>query len=515
MTEPVAKLSTEIQELSSILLSTLDESIFFNELSKFLLSVVECDQIMVFKVLDDLRAVEVSQNGVIVEDGLTLEKGAGVAGHVVRTKKAYFSNNVTRDPLFINLEDDIIAELCVPVVYDNLVIGTVHFQSFDDSRPFTREDIIAVNSILDQLSKPLANMKMYLSAKFLNEALMRQIEVKEQELQEKSAGVKLDTSFKIEDKEVNVRSQSMKEILTLTQKVASSEVNVLVHGENGAGKEMIARKIHCKSDRTENSFLILDCSALSREQMEEELFGIEAFNFGGEHGVKAGYIEKANGGSILIKNIDRMPLSTQSKLFMFINQNLAFRVGGQVPFRSNVRIIATTHRDLSEHVGSGDFREDLFYALNTVTIKVPALRERLDDIELLANDFMNKGKPFEKQKSLAPGALKALKEYSWPGNVRELQNVIERAYILSDGVIVESSHLAENVFNNELKNKEEEVSIESFEELTLDELERRHICRTLDHLGGNKTKTAKTLGITVKTLYNKLHSYGMIQVKEA
>ena len=142
-------------------------------------------------------------------------------------------------------------------------------------------------------------------------------------------------------------------------------------------------------------------------------------------------------------------------------------------------------------------------------------KKLVEKAKATANDFMNKGKPFEKQKSLAPGALKALKEYSWPGNVRELQNVIERAYILSDGVIVESSHLAENVFNNELKNKEEEVSIESFEELTLDELERRHICRTLDHLGGNKTKTAKTLGITVKTLYNKLHSYGMIQVKEA
>lgn len=515
MAQTLAKLSTEIEELSSILLSTLDEAVFFNELSKFLMTTVDCDQIIVCKILDDLRAVEVSQNGLIVNDGVTLEKGAGVAGHVVRTKKAYFSNNVTRDPLFVNLEDDVIAELCVPVVYDNLVIGTIHFQTFDEEKTFSKDDINIVNDVLDKLSKPLANMKMYLSAKFLNEALMRQIEVKEKELQEKSTGIKIDTNFRIEDKEINVRSQTMKDILIMAQKVAQSNVNVLVRGENGTGREMISRKIHCKSERTENSFLILDCSAMTREGMEEELFGVEAFNYGGEHGVKAGYIEKANGGTILIKSIDRMPLSTQSKLFMFINQSLAFRVGGQVPFRSNVRIIATTHKDLIEDVQKGEFREDLFYALNTVTLNVPALRDRLDDIELLANDFMNKGKPFEKQKSLAPGALKALKEYSWPGNVRELQNVIERAYILSDGVIIESSHLSENVFDTELKNKDEEVRIESFEELTLDELEKRHICRTLDHLSGNKTKTAKVLGITVKTLYNKLHSYGMIQVKEA
>ena len=203
---------------------------------------------------------------------------------------------------------------------------------------------------------------------------------------------------------------------------------------------------------------------------------------------------------------------------MFIQDKLAFRVGGQVPYKADVRIISSTRRDLTAMVSDGLFREDLFYSLSTIKINVPSLKNRKEDVIELAMFFLNHKRKVEEQKSFSPGALKALEEYTWPGNVRELQNVVERAYILSDNRIVEKDHLSEQVTTIQIPQEEvdeTEAELYKFSQMTLDELERRHICMTLDHLSGNKTKTAKVLGITVKTLYNKLHSYGLIEAKEA
>ena len=189
---------------------------------------------------------------------------------------------------------------------------------------------------------------------------------------------------------------------------------------------------------------------------------------------------------------------------------MAFRVGGHMPYRADVRLMVSSTKDLNELVAKGEFREDLLFNVNTMVLKIPSLRERIEDIETLATYFLNLHKRPEEQKSLSPGVVKALREYNWPGNVRELQNVIERSYILSDGMIVERDHLADSVTESRIEEEGEDEDIVRYSEMTLDELEKRHICLTLEHLGGNKTKTAKMLGITVKTLYNKLHSYGMI-----
>jgi Nif-specific regulatory protein len=187
-------------------------------------------------------------------------------------------------------------------------------------------------------------------------------------------------------------------------------------------------------------------------------------------------------------------------------------------FKSDVRLISASTKDLMELVREGKFREDLYFALSTVVLKAPALRERKEDIELIANYFLNQNKTKENQKSFSPGAIKSLTEFNWSGNVRELQNVVERAYILAEGSIIEKLHLDQNIQNSE------EVKIEvapvvskttEFLHVTLEELEKNHIMGTLENLGGNKTKTAKVLGITVKTLYNKLHSYGVEFDKEA
>lgn len=512
----IAVLSPELERLSSILFASLDEKFFFSEVCKhFHNTIIKSDLSEVYLVHSDMTAELVSKDGKPVKKSILVEKGVGPVGHVIRTKRAYFSNNVNRDPLFhVESEKGINSALIVPVIFEGIIIATIHFHGIKNEIEYSRDHITEVLSILNQIQKPLSNMKMYLAAKFLNETLLKQIEVKEKELEESKKGLQIGDSFKIEDKEIIGKSEAMKSMLNLVDKVANSHANALIEGESGTGKEMVARKVHCNSSRAGKSFISLDCSVLTEVQIESELFGEETTDFTRDPVVKNGLLEMANGGSLFINNIEKMPLSIQTKLVQFISEGLTFRVNGQVPYRANVKIVAASTRKLSEDVETNLFREDLFYALNTVTLRVPSLKERKEDIEILANYFLNKDKSSSDHKTLSPCVLSKLLEYSWPGNVRELQNVMERAYILAEGMVVHKDHLADSIINCEEKVEEEEQSI-SFSELTLDELEKLHICRTLDHLGGNKTKTAKTLGITVKTLYNKLHSYGMIAPKEA
>jgi Nif-specific regulatory protein len=514
MTKPASKIQSNIEELSTVLLGTLDEKIFFAELSKRLNSITLADKTKVYLIHEDSSAALICENGKSSSSSKTLAKGEGPVGHVVRTKKPYFSNTVSRDPLFHNeAKEGVKAELCMPIAVDGIVIASIHFQVIDKDLEFERDHMTEVLEVLNELRRPLVNMKMYLAAKHLNEALMKKIEVKEKELQESKSSGPVSTALKIEDKEIVGRSESMKVLLHLADKIAATDINSLLEGEAGTGKEMIARRIHCRSSRSEAGFATVDCTSLPEVQLEKELFGEEGDFTQIQN--KVGLIESVNGGTLFINNIDALSLNLQSKLQRFLTDRMAFKVGGQVPYRSNVRILAATTKELVGLVQEERFREDLYYSLNTMNLRAPALRERREDIEILAIHFLNAGKASDEHKSLSPGALNALLDYHWPGNVREMQNVMERSYILSDSMIVERDHLADSVSKAEEPVDEVEEEDYNFSEMTLDELEKRHICKTLEFLSGNKTKTAKTLGITVKTLYNKLHSYGMIAPKEA
>lgn len=511
----VNKKEVEIENLSSILFSTLEEDVFFGHLGSFLHSHVSASITKIYLIQQDQSAELISLIG---KSGLDiskkLDKGVGVVGHVVRTKRPYFSNSVSRDPLFQREATlGVKAELCVPVIHEGIVIATVHHQHVDEENEFSRDDISDVLSVINEIKSPIANIKMYLSAKFLNETLLKQIEAKEIELKEKESGMNLASTYKVQDKQIVGKSESMQNLIRIVEKVAASSANCLLNGESGTGKQMIARKIHCLSQRKDSAFITIDCDSIDLERAESEIFGNELIQSGGMT-VKNGLLELANGGTLFLNNIDKLPLSTQAKLASFIANGIAFRVNGQMPYRSDVRVIGASTKELIDEVEAGSFRDDLFYSLNTVDIIVPSLRERKEDIEVLANHFLNKDRSTDEHKSMSPCVMKKLLEYSWPGNVRELQSVMERAYILADGMIIESDHLAESVQRDQ-EAEVTDVEEVDYTEMTLDELERRHICKTLEFLGGNKTKTAKTLGITVKTLYNKLHSYGMIASKEA
>jgi DNA-binding NtrC family response regulator len=510
MTSSMTNTKTNSQDLLSSLFLSLDEAHFYTSICKLFMNQMKAQKVLVYKINDNGSAQLMSQDGEIILNSQSLDKGVGAVGYIARTKKGYFSNTVERDPVFsMEASLGVKGELCLPISADGVVIGSIHCQVMDHSREFSREDMTAGVSLLNELKAPIQNMKMYLAAKNLNEALLRTIELKEKELQESRSGVKIQDSFRIIEKEIIGRSNAMKELLSLVDRVCDKDITAFIMGEAATGKEMIARRLHCRSHRRDRAFVSVDCSTMNELSLDKEIFGTDS---------QMGMLEVANFGTLFINSIEKMTAANQNKLIQFINNKMGVKAESNSFFKSDVRIISASTKDLLELVREGKFREDLYFSLSSVVLKAPALRERKEDIELMANFFLNQNKSKENQKSFSPGAIKALTEFNWSGNVRELQNVVERAFILAEGSVIEKLHLDQNIQNAE------EIKIEiapvatkqvDFKHVTLEELEKNHIMGTLENLSGNKTKTAKVLGITVKTLYNKLHSYGVAFDKEA
>ena len=502
-----------LEHLESFLFSTLDEKVFFKKLSSFLIQEIKVDRVLSYYLQDGgetLKLIATSGKKGRAPKPTLVNQGAGAC--VIRTKKPYFSNNVSRDPIFCKeLKEGLTSELCVPVLHQGVVMATLHFQNFSKGFSFDEECLSSVNEIIKKISKPLSNMKMYLTAKRLNESLLKKIEIQEKKIQGKDSNQIDNPLFKVEDQKIIANSDSMLKVISLAEKLSYTDINFLIKGERGTGKESVAKRVHCKSSRKEKPFVTVDCSALNSNDLNNRLFGLEQSK--GERSFQKGLLEIADGGTLLLKNVESLDEDTQCKLNHFLKEKMAYRVNGRSPFSSNVRVIATTNTDLSQEVFSKQaFKEDLFYKLNTFTLEVPSLKERKEDLPSLVGHFLSMEEFMVngEEKSLSPKAMSKLAQHIWPGNVSELQSVLKKSVLMTQSGIVEITHLPElTTMDIELeeKNKEEE---EVFVEMTLGDLEKKHICRTLSFLGGNKTKTAKTLGITVKTLYNKLHSYGMI-----
>jgi Nif-specific regulatory protein len=490
----------EVATLSTVLLTHLDENLFFAKISDFMMEHFEEYKVQVFEAYSDgvteLRAV----NGKPVEDSIVYPKGQGLSGYVTRMKRAYYSNS-KRDPLLsTSKRDDCVeTEVCVPIISDGTVLGTIHIQSDNADRKFAEEDVTIINNILNSLEAPIANMRMYLIAKNLNRDLQNRIIEKEQELSQRGPAIqnKSSSNGKIE---IIGHSNSFVEIINMAKRVACEDFPVLLVGPSGTGKKLLAKKIHSLSERKNGECIVVHCSAIEETALELELFGTKE---------RPGLLEAANGGTIVLDSVDELPVGVQAKLLRAIISGEIYNIDSNTPKSINVRIISTAREALDTKVEEGTFREDLLYRLNIVSLAMPSLAQRQDDIKVLAEHFLNLGKSKEDSKVLTSGAIEKLINYNWPGNVQELRNIMERTFILSEERYIDEGHLPN--FVQEVKEEVQEV--ESFTEMTLHELEKLHICRTLDHLGGNKTRAAKVLGITVKTLYNKLHSYGLVNTK--
>jgi two-component system response regulator HydG len=308
------------------------------------------------------------------------------------------------------------------------------------------------------------------------------------------------------------KSPPMKDLLDLIAMVAPTEATALITGESGTGKELIAKAIHHNSPRKERPFVVVNCAALTETLLESELFGHEKGAFTGADRRRDGRFIQANTGTIFLDEIGEMSLTMQAKLLRVIQEREIQRVGSDVTLTVDVRILAATNRDLLAEVASQRFREDLFYRLNVVTLRVPPLRERHEDIPLLAKHFLDRysDKNRKQVKGFTPLAMDMLLKYDWPGNVRELENAVERAVILVPGDYITEREFPLNITRSYGHTSDiPPPQTASTPSHSLDEVEREVILATLKATDGNKSEAARRLRITRKTLHKKLHKYGM------
>lgn len=309
-----------------------------------------------------------------------------------------------------------------------------------------------------------------------------------------------------EGRKIIYRSEVMRQLMKMVERVAPSNATVLVLGESGTGKELIANAIHEKSHRRNKPFVAINCGALRETLLESELFGHEKGAFTGAYARKIGLAEVANGGTLFLDEIGELSPGIQSKLLRFLQEGEIFRVGGKDPIKVDIRLISATNKELDKEVMKGNFREDLFYRINTIVVQSPPLRRRKEDIPVLIEHFLTNSTAgfLNRGRAMSEDALKMMMKYDWPGNIRELQNVCERLQILSEGHMVMPGDLPDHI-----KNPDQKIIMEDYDPtMTLHELEKRYIIKALNYFDGNKTQAAHALGITIKTLYNKLHEYG-------
>ncbi|HEU5071925.1 MAG TPA: sigma-54 dependent transcriptional regulator [Verrucomicrobiae bacterium] len=299
-------------------------------------------------------------------------------------------------------------------------------------------------------------------------------------------------------------SAAMKDVVRTLQRVAPSDVPILITGESGTGKEVTADLIHAMSNRSKSRIIKINCAALPRELIESELFGSVKGAYTGAHSDREGLFRQAEGGTLFLDEISEMPIDTQSKLLRVLQDQEVRPIGGKVSYKTNCRIVAATNRRPDEAIRDGKLREDLFYRISAITVHLPPLRERRDDIMPLANAFL---KRFASQANrtingFGPSAVERLTGFDWPGNVRQLQNEVQRAVLLCEGNTVDGTDLSITNVRTNVEGQDTSFTL-------LEGVERNAIIQMLKETGGNKLEAAKRLGIGRQTLYNKIKAYGI------
>ena len=300
------------------------------------------------------------------------------------------------------------------------------------------------------------------------------------------------------------QSPAMKGVVRTIERVAPSDVSVLITGESGTGKEVIADLVHALSPRSKGPLIKINCAALPRELIESELFGSVKGAFTGANTDREGLFRQAEGGTLLLDELSEMPIDTQSKLLRVLQEKEVRPVGGRTSYKTDCRIVASTNRKVEEAIKDGKLREDLYYRISAISIHLPPLRERREDILPLANSFLRRfaAQAGRNLGGYSPAAQEKLRGYDWPGNVRQLQNEIQRAVLMCEGNVVDVQDLSISTVSS---SPDAEV-----QDLTLMEaMERNAIAQMLKETGGNKLETAKRLGIGRQTLYNKIKIYGI------
>lgn len=435
-----------------------------------------------------------------------LRAGKGIAGHVFSNGGAEIVNDVFSDFRFLKGSNKVCSMMCAPLKVNEKVIGVINI-SCESPFHYTAADLKLLMTLACQASAAIEITRLYVNEK----QLVGELKTKNAELQsvrEMLARENINLSHNLRQKFAPTRilgaSRKIMDILDKVEKIADIPINVLITGETGTGKELIAKAIHYNSSRSNKPFVTVNCSAIPESIFESEIFGIEK---GVATGVdkRIGKIEYANGGTLFLDEIGDMPLLCQPKILRIIESQQLERLGGRESIALNIRIIAATNKDLKKEVEKGNFREDLFYRINVVNLYLPPLRERKEDIPLLLNYFLEHcsrklGRPLMQ---FSPDAIELLMQYHWPGNVRELENEVERAVALAVTDIISVRDLSEDIRNLS------QCNAKGFPNATIRESEKILLQQSLESAGGNKSEAARLLGLSREGLRKKLKRYGL------
>jgi transcriptional regulator with GAF, ATPase, and Fis domain len=413
-----------------------------------------------------------------------------VSNEVLASREAILAEDVARDRYLRNRESltDLGATslICAPILFGERVLGLIHLYCTDPHKALDAEDLEFAVAVAKQLGLVIHQMQRQASLSAENRSLRDQLRV---------------------ESELIGSTGSIRDIESQIGRVASTNATVLIRGESGVGKELVARALHYSSLRRDGPFICLNCAALTETLLESELFGHEKGAFTGATDKKIGKFEAADHGSIFLDEIGEMNLGTQAKFLRVLEGHPFERVGGSVPIRADVRVIAATNRGLEQAVHAGEFRRDLFFRLQVVEMRVPPLRERRADVPILAEHFLKRfvRETGRKIRGFTPAALKKMEEYNWPGNVRELRNVVERAVALGTGPVLDAADIW--LSSLEVAGQGSSEAGPVYQPISLEDVERQHILSTLQHTDWNKSQAASILGIERSTLDRKIKLY--------
>ncbi len=403
---------------------------------------------------------------------------------VVKTKKPVLTANAKSDPRFSGAQSvllyNILSIVAVPLIKKGRLVGVIYLDSRTQKRTFTEHDLLFLSSFADLAAIAIENAEAREKLELENIRLR---------------GV---LGEKFGRASIVGKSKALMEVMEMVERVKLTDVPVLLEGESGVGKELIARYIHFTGPRRKGPFVPIYCGAFPETLLESELFGYKKGAFTGAVEDKKGLFEEADGGTFFLDEVSEIPAGVQVKLLRVLEEGKFRRLGETKERQVDVRIISATNRILEHEVTEGRFRQDLYYRLKVVKIRIPPLRERREDIPLLVEHFLELFTGGEKK--ITPRALEALMEYDWPGNVRELENTISYAVVMCRDDKIDVKHLPPEISGEVIHTEKPR---------TLREIEREAIIQALASTGGNKKKAAELLGISTKTLYNKIKEYGL------
>jgi DNA-binding NtrC family response regulator len=398
---------------------------------------------------------------------------------------------------------------------DIRMAGMDGLELLDRVKDIDPEALVVVMTAYSSVDSAVAALRKgaydYVTKPFVNEDLLQSVKnaLRQRELFRENRLLRRELDRRYSFSEIIGTSESLQRVFRLVEKVAATNTNILVYGESGTGKELVARAIHHNSPRADRPFVAINCGALPETLLESELFGHTKGAFTGATAPRPGLFRSAEGGTVFLDEIGEISQALQVRLLRAVQEHEVTPLGSNAPARFDARIICATNRDLEREVTEGRFREDLFYRLNVIEVHLPPLRERREDIPLLARHFVKRTarEQAQDEKPIEPAAMTALINYNWPGNVRELQNAIERAFTLS-GEALDTDSLPPRV--RDAAGPHPAVLDPDGLRPTLDEVERRYILDTLAHVNQDKARAANILGIDLSTLYRKLKRYDAV-----